>query len=180
MVFHTKKPQHTVVHDRIDVRRDRIVSSESQKGPPLDFRIGEEIPADEQALVGVTGPDPLVPLDTVYEENAAAQAEGVLRHLPDPIQSPVTAAEGSLHRNINELVDRSKVHLLSGNESIPNGTARTPSCLRIRLPAVIAVDHIQRFFYGLTAIDADFRVDRCLCLKNGRKFRLEFVEPPGC
>jgi hypothetical protein len=45
-------------------------------------RVHEEIAADEKTLIGIAAPDPAVALDSVEEENTAAQAECVLSYIP--------------------------------------------------------------------------------------------------
>ena len=144
MTLDGQEPQHAVVHDGVDVGGDGIVSPQGQQRPPLDIRVGKQIAVDKQALIGVARPDPLVPLHAVDEENAAAQAEGIRRHAPDPGHSVIAALKRGLDRYIDKLMDGRQFDPLTRNKSEMHSAAGA-TALRVGLPAIVAVLAIQRF-----------------------------------
>ena len=139
---------------------DGIVSPQGHQSPPLDIRVGKQIAVDEQTLISVARPDPLIPLHAVDEENAAAQTEGVRRHAPDLVHPVIAALKRGLDRYIYKLMDGRQIDPLTGNKSKAHGTARAAAGPGIRLPTIVAVLPIQRFLPGFAAVHAGIRLER--------------------
>ncbi len=135
------------------MRRHRVISPERQQGSPVNVLIGKKILIDKKALVRISAPDPLIPLNSINEKNTAAQPERMHADFPDPVQKLIITGKRRFHRNVHVLVDRTHGDILLPavrDKSIAHRTARRPPG-RIELPAVITVLRIQRLLPGLAA-----------------------------
>ena len=178
MHFHTENPEQGIVENGIDVRRHGIIAAQGDQGALLDLLITGQVAVDQQALVGIAGPDPLVALDAVQEERAGAEHKGVRCHGKDAVQFRVPALERCTHGDIDILMDRpgrARFRGKPGDERIAQRLARAAAGFRIRRAEIIAVHRVERF--GTRFSEADGRhfqdIPVPFKLERGCQFRLK-------
>ena len=153
LILNADQPQHRVVHDRVDVLPDLRVAPQSPRRPLVNLSVKIQIGIYHHALIGVSGPDPAVPLDPVDEEKAAAELVGLLGDPPDPVHHLIVAVKGGAHFDRNPLVHRTDLDFAGSDprqiEKAERALSRFPVRGRILL-FVIAEGGVHGFVLGLT------------------------------
>ena len=83
--------------------RHGIISPEGPEWSLTDILVEEKVLVDEIALIRIPRPDPPVSLDP-SKENAACQAEGGIRHIPDTVHQFITAGKTASFGKIHILI----------------------------------------------------------------------------
>ena len=153
LILNADQPQHRVVHDRVDVLPDLCVAAERAGRPLVNLSVKIQIGIYHHALIGVSGPDPAVPLDPVDEEKAAAELVGLFGHLPDSVHHLIVAVKGGAHFERHPLVHRTDLDFAGSDprqiEKAERALSRFPVRGRILL-FVIAEGGVHGFVLGLT------------------------------